>query len=116
MTSRGFPPLFGFPWEREREEPEPFRGRAATTYTCPTHFPPRERGKAVVAWTCEELASFRGMRSGVLKRTWVQVRELEGRGVPVSLEQFGQLMSQQWDKAKEVAATCPRGQAFAALA
>ena len=61
-------------------------------------------------YSCEEVLSFRGIRSAVMTRAWDEVRRREAAGRLVSTRDFGDIVSGEWDRAQAAANQCTYGQ------
>ena len=46
-----------------------------------------------------EVCTFRGIRKKVLREVWKRAKEAEEKGIPLTHEDFGRLLREEWQKA-----------------
>jgi len=54
-------------------------------------------------YTRGEVYGFRSIRSAVMDRTWDRVEEVEGAGQVVTSQMFGNILQDEWDRARQAA-------------
>ena len=76
---------------------------AVTSPSNPCSCNPGNPGNPSRPYTCSEVYGFRSIRSAVMDRTWDRVEEVEGAGQVVTSQMFGNILQEEWDRARQAA-------------